>query len=313
MRKNEKLPLWLTCCWVPSSIWFISDLVEPSLIPLDSPIWNRWLPSISTRLHWKTMKLQSFQKIWFSYQSKHFVSLKIGKPNYLFFLPLNPLYLEGVPFLLILCNIQIYILYAGDLGTGIPTPTKSHLHLSRVSLVLPTTIWPNPLKSEIIHSLHLIFMETTNGLGSSFDCFSIQYNCLDVFERRLFGQFFPPPCLLLRKMEHSRGEIQLIFGPMFSGKSTELLRRIRRYTVAQRKCLVLKYQNDTRYDAGEKVSTHDLYVPSPSSKINIRIMWSAYPCALLEDVEKQVQEDAYDVIGVDEGQFVHLFGWISFS
>jgi thymidine kinase len=34
------------------------------------------------------------------------------------------------------------------------------------------------------------------------------------------------------------GHIQVIFGPMFSGKSTELVRRLRRYTAARKKCLV---------------------------------------------------------------------------
>ena len=52
------------------------------------------------------------------------------------------------------------------------------------------------------------------------------------------------------------GEIQLILGPMFSGKSTELLRRIRRYTIAKRNCAVIKYGKDTRYSE-KKVSTHD--------------------------------------------------------
>lgn len=52
------------------------------------------------------------------------------------------------------------------------------------------------------------------------------------------------------------GNIQLILGPMFCGKSTELIRRIRRYTVAQENCVVMKYAKDTRYDA-ENVSTHD--------------------------------------------------------
>lgn len=54
------------------------------------------------------------------------------------------------------------------------------------------------------------------------------------------------------------GEIQLILGPMFSGKSTELLRRIRRYTVAKRKCAVIKYNKDSRYH-DKNMSTHDLY------------------------------------------------------
>lgn len=37
------------------------------------------------------------------------------------------------------------------------------------------------------------------------------------------------------------GNIQLILGPMFSGKSTELLRRLRRYKQHQ-KCLLIAYK-----------------------------------------------------------------------
>lgn len=37
--------------------------------------------------------------------------------------------------------------------------------------------------------------------------------------------------------------------------STELMRRVRRFQVAQYKCLVIKYAKDTRYSS--KFSTHD--------------------------------------------------------
>ena len=57
----------------------------------------------------------------------------------------------------------------------------------------------------------------------------------------------------------SNGSLQVIFGPMFSGKTTELMRRIRRYKIAQRKCLVIKYKADTRYSE-DKASTHDSFV-----------------------------------------------------
>ena len=40
----------------------------------------------------------------------------------------------------------------------------------------------------------------------------------------------------------------LRIGPMFSGKSTELTRRMRRHKVARRKCIVIKYAGDTRYE-----------------------------------------------------------------
>ena len=34
---------------------------------------------------------------------------------------------------------------------------------------------------------------------------------------------------------------------MFSGKTTELMRRLKRYQIATNKCLVIKYANDVRY------------------------------------------------------------------
>ena len=58
-----------------------------------------------------------------------------------------------------------------------------------------------------------------------------------------------------------RGQIQLILGPMFSGKTTELIRRIKRYETANHKCMVVKYSKDVRYDEGENfsnsIATHD--------------------------------------------------------
>jgi thymidine kinase len=53
------------------------------------------------------------------------------------------------------------------------------------------------------------------------------------------------------------GSIEIIFGPMFSGKSTELLRKVKRYTIAQKKCLVISYAKDNRYSNDPVVSTHD--------------------------------------------------------
>jgi len=84
------------------------------------------------------------------------------------------------------------------------------------------------------------------------------------------------------------GSLQIIFGPMFSGKTTELLRRIRRYSIANKNCLVIKYKADTRYDE-ECAVTHDL------------IKTLAFPCSQLSEASKII--DSYDVIGIDEGQF----------
>ncbi|KAM9005166.1 thymidine kinase, cytosolic isoform X2 [Sarcophilus harrisii] len=84
-----------------------------------------------------------------------------------------------------------------------------------------------------------------------------------------------------------RGQIQVILGPMFSGKSTELMRRVRRFQIAQYKCLVIKYAKDTRY--GKSFSTHD------------RNTMEALPACLLRDVAQDAL--AVTVIGIDEGQF----------
>jgi thymidine kinase len=55
----------------------------------------------------------------------------------------------------------------------------------------------------------------------------------------------------------SQGHICLIYGPMFSGKSSELLRKIRRYQHARKDCLVINYMHDNRYSGEEVMSTHD--------------------------------------------------------
>ncbi|XP_070596209.1 thymidine kinase, cytosolic [Erythrolamprus reginae] len=88
--------------------------------------------------------------------------------------------------------------------------------------------------------------------------------------------------------QKARGQIQVIFGPMFSGKSTELMRRVRRFQIAQYKCLLIKYAKDTRYCVNG-VSTHD------------RNTMEAMSACCLKDVQQEALNSA--VIGIDEGQF----------
>nr|XP_056719974.1 thymidine kinase, cytosolic [Euleptes europaea] len=100
-------------------------------------------------------------------------------------------------------------------------------------------------------------------------------------------------CLLMPGVQpgspcKARGQIQVIFGPMFSGKSTELMRRVRRFQIAQYKCLLIKYAKDTRYSANG-VSTHD------------RNTMEALSACCLKDVHQEALSSA--VIGIDEGQF----------
>ncbi|XP_038633212.1 thymidine kinase, cytosolic isoform X2 [Scyliorhinus canicula] len=85
-----------------------------------------------------------------------------------------------------------------------------------------------------------------------------------------------------------KGQIQIIFGPMFSGKSTELMRRVRRFQIAQYDCLVVKYANDTRYSK-EDLATHDKFT------------MQAVPATKLSEVFQEAEKSS--VIGIDEGQF----------
>ena len=56
--------------------------------------------------------------------------------------------------------------------------------------------------------------------------------------------------------ETIRGRIEIIMGPMFAGKSTELLRRMKRHEIAGNRCLRIKYAGDTRY-SDDSIATHD--------------------------------------------------------
>jgi thymidine kinase len=76
---------------------------------------------------------------------------------------------------------------------------------------------------------------------------------------------------------------------MFSGKTTELIRRLRRYQIAKYKCLIVKYANDDRYSEGDIVS-HD------------HQSLAAVSAQQIEDFKHKTVE--YDVVGIDEGQFV---------
>ena len=84
------------------------------------------------------------------------------------------------------------------------------------------------------------------------------------------------------------GSINLILGPMFSSKTSELIRQYKRNILGGKKCIMIKYANDTRYSKNE-VITHD------------GISVTAFNCKKLEEVDKIVFD--YDVICIDEIQF----------
>ena len=85
------------------------------------------------------------------------------------------------------------------------------------------------------------------------------------------------------------GWIEAICGPMFSGKSEELIRRLRRAFIARRQVQVFKPAIDTRY-SGDEIVTHD-DVRMGSESVN-----SAQEILAKLDWRTQV-------VGIDEANF----------
>jgi thymidine kinase len=85
------------------------------------------------------------------------------------------------------------------------------------------------------------------------------------------------------------GWIEVIAGSMFSGKSEELIRRLRRAKIARQKVQVFKPEIDARYSENHIVSHSEM--KHESSVVR----------SVAELVE-QVQPDT-EVVGIDEGQF----------
>lgn len=87
------------------------------------------------------------------------------------------------------------------------------------------------------------------------------------------------------------GWIEVICGSMFSGKTEELIRRLKRAKIANQKVEIFKPKVDTRYDDANVVS-HDA-----NSILSIPIEHSSRLLTLTEGV---------NVVGIDEAQFFDL-------
>ncbi len=87
------------------------------------------------------------------------------------------------------------------------------------------------------------------------------------------------------------GWIEVISGVMFSGKSEELIRRVRRATIARKKVQVFKSQLDDRYGGLQVVSSHD------GGRIE------AIPVQSSMEVTEHLDPRA-EVIAIDEAQFL---------
>ena len=91
-------------------------------------------------------------------------------------------------------------------------------------------------------------------------------------------------------MDDARGRIEVICGSMFSGKSEELIRRVRRAQIARQRVVVFKPMLDDRYDR-RQVASHD----------GARV--EAVPVRTSADILDHLP-DGVTVAAIDEAQFL---------
>lgn len=91
---------------------------------------------------------------------------------------------------------------------------------------------------------------------------------------------------------HHTGWIEVITGSMFSGKSEELIRRLRRAQIARQKVQIFKPAVDDRYGDDHIISHSAMRIPSETVRSSAELLSRVHP-----DTE---------VVGIDEGQFFDL-------
>ena len=84
------------------------------------------------------------------------------------------------------------------------------------------------------------------------------------------------------------GWLEVICGPMFSGKSEEMIRRLRRAEIAGQRVVIFKPRIDDRYGAADVVS-------------HAGARMQAVPVSTVAEVVEHAQ--GFDVVGIDEVQF----------
>ncbi|MBR2291048.1 MAG: thymidine kinase [Prevotella sp.] len=90
---------------------------------------------------------------------------------------------------------------------------------------------------------------------------------------------------------HRPGRIEVVCGSMFSGKTEELIRRLRRAQFAHQKVEIFKPAIDVRYSEEDVVSHDQNHIPSTPIDSSASIL------LLSSDI---------DVVGIDEAQFLDM-------
>ena len=101
---------------------------------------------------------------------------------------------------------------------------------------------------------------------------------------------------MLRHEHHGEGYLELILGPMFSGKTTQIIQIYNNYTYIGKKVAVINFAEDTRYH-DTMLSTHDRKMIPCILSDNIIDNWTNPENKYYTEIN-----DA-DVILINEGQF----------
>lgn len=97
--------------------------------------------------------------------------------------------------------------------------------------------------------------------------------------------------------KYRQGRIEVVCGSMFSGKTEELIRRIKRATFARQRVVIFKPQIDTRYSEEEVVS-HDR-----NAVMSVPLSTSGEILDYLSSHTASTDGYDFDVVGIDEAQF----------
>jgi thymidine kinase len=93
------------------------------------------------------------------------------------------------------------------------------------------------------------------------------------------------------------GRIELIIGCMYSGKTTEIIRQIKRYKSLNKNIIIITHTSDNRYYNSGNISTHN------------RENMKAIPLSKLKDIYTEDYKEEFnifneaDIVFVEEGQF----------
>ena len=96
--------------------------------------------------------------------------------------------------------------------------------------------------------------------------------------------------ILMKHKAETCGYLEVILGPMFSGKTTELMRIYNRYKECEIPCVIINHSNDIeRWNTPKEMATHN---------------GMKCPCHYVKNLKETLQiVDTYDVFLINEGQF----------